>query len=96
MAGKIGGIKIIICVGMKNLRKMAADFGIIERRKHCWVIVPEGQTGDLSEGIQDDVSVGVNDVISRAFVKVDDDLCRANILNLVKFFHRLRGEGTRP
>ena len=75
---------------------MTADFRVVERSEQCRVVVAKGQTGKLSEGVQDDVAIGIDDVVSRAFIEVDNDLSGAHILHLVQILHRLCGDGTWP
>ncbi len=80
----------------KNLSEMASNFGIVKSSQHCWVIVAKGQTGDLSKGVQNDVAVGIENVISGAFVEIDDDLSSANVLHLIQLFHRLSSQRSGP
>jgi hypothetical protein len=66
---------------------MTADFRVVERSEQCRVVVAKGQTGNLSEGVQDDVAIGIDDVVSRALIEVDNDLSGAHILHLVQILH---------
>ena len=75
---------------------MAADFRVVKSGEQCRVVVAKGQTGNLSEGVQDDVAISVDDVVSRALIKVDNDLSGAHVLHLVQILHRLRCDGAWP
>ena len=66
-----------------HLSEMATDFGVIKRREQSGMVVAEGQARYLAERVEDDVAIGIDNVISSALVKVDDDLSCADVLNLV-------------
>ena len=66
---------------------MAADFRVVKRGEQCRVVVAKGQTGNLSEGVQDDVAISVDDVIPSTLLEINDDLSGAHVLDLVQFLH---------
>ena len=75
---------------------MAADFWVFIRCKQCRVIVSKRQTCNLSERIENDIAVDIDDVVSSALVEIDDDLRGADVLHLVHVFHCLSGNRARP
>ena len=65
------------------LSEMATDFRVIKRCEQSGMVVAEGQARNLAERVEDDVAIGIDNVISSALIEVDDDLGCADVLNLV-------------